>query len=546
MPATAPASTCLALAPVLILDCQATGAAPGQGHLLEVGWQALGPSPGPVEASLVRLPRGARVPRKVAELTGLRDADLRHAPRAQEVWARLLEAAAAAFGLGPATAVVHHAALEVRFLTDLAARTGTPFPFTVVDTHRIARRLLPDLPRCGLRALAGFLGHPVGPERRAAQHVRATEAIWRCLLEALLARGVRTRAELERWLGERARPPAGAARSWPMPRARRLAAPEEPGVYRFLRSDGSVLYVGKAASLKRRVNGHFRRRRRIDERALEMLTQARSLDVTVTATETEAALLEADEIKRLTPAYNVQLRDGSVAFLDAALREAVPDADRAHPVGPVRDPDVLLVVPRLVAAMRGGPGPVLAVGGRWAPPAPIEADGLAELRRRHGPIDTLDAALGLARRLGPPPLADEEGSDGRAEGWTPEEVCASLEDRLREALLALRRARWLLRLVEASVAWRERTSRRLLEVRRAQVAGVRWLEDGEPVPPPPGAGARAAGRRAALATRAPYDRLRILTTELRRLAAAGASPEVHLGRRAVVRGPALARLLRSV
>ncbi|MEM9459782.1 MAG: nucleotide excision repair endonuclease [Myxococcota bacterium] len=50
--------------------------------------------------------------------------------------------------------------------------------------------------------------------------------------------------------------------------------PEVPGVYRMLRRDGSVLYVGKATSLRARVNSYFRQHRRVPDRTLEMLTQA--------------------------------------------------------------------------------------------------------------------------------------------------------------------------------------------------------------------------------------------------------------------------------
>ena len=64
-----------------------------------------------------------------------------------------------------------------------------------------------------------------------------------------------------------------------MPRDKRLSLPDEPGIYRLLRSNGEVLYVGKASSLKKRVNSYFQKQRRISERTLEMLTQAQDLGI---------------------------------------------------------------------------------------------------------------------------------------------------------------------------------------------------------------------------------------------------------------------------
>lgn len=92
------------------------------------------------------------------------------------------------------------------------------------------------------------------------------------------------------------------------PKALLKTLPETSGVYRMLDRAGTVIYVGKARKLRRRVGSYFTRAAHSGKTQV-MLAQVHDVQVTLTHTEAEALLLENNLIKALRPRYNVLLRD---------------------------------------------------------------------------------------------------------------------------------------------------------------------------------------------------------------------------------------------
>ncbi|MDX8412214.1 MAG: excinuclease ABC subunit UvrC [Mariprofundaceae bacterium] len=95
---------------------------------------------------------------------------------------------------------------------------------------------------------------------------------------------------------------------WKQPPIELNSLPREPGVYRMLDARRKVLYIGKARSLRKRVSSYFQRRPD-SPRTQSMLSQVRDINISVSASEAEALVLEHNLIKQLKPRYNVLLKD---------------------------------------------------------------------------------------------------------------------------------------------------------------------------------------------------------------------------------------------
>ncbi|HET7188180.1 MAG TPA: GIY-YIG nuclease family protein [Gemmatimonadaceae bacterium] len=518
---------------VLVIDCQATAAAPG-GRLLEIGWARTTMTRARVR--LIALPDGEHIPPAVARITGISEAMARDGIDARFAW-RELAGDAARLTPQPAPTVIHFARFEQPFLRTLAG--GEP-PLDIVCTRDIARRLLPDLPRRSLRALAGYFGRAVGALHRCAGHVEATAFVWRELVRLLEDEGVATWSALHAWLAAPIDSVKRVRRVWPMPREVRLSLPDRPGVYRMLRTSGDVLYIGKAASLQYRVNSHFRKQHGVHERTLEMLSQARAISYEITPTPLEAALLETDEIKRHRPPYNIALTvdDRALWFTSPDLSARRPRPSPACPLGPFASAATLEQFGALARADRAALG-----SGRWGPDAATFNTGYERLCATHRELSRIDLSaharlLHLGDRLWREGRRDRDvdedeaptGTGRRAAAWTPERVQASLEWLALRAALARRRAMWLTRLIDVSVVWREPASRgaRLLVIENGELVLTAAVDADATPPIPPGCRRTVMARREVF-TVTHFDRLCVLTTELKRLVAAGAPVALRFG-----------------
>jgi hypothetical protein len=176
--------------------------------------------------------------------------------------------------------------------------------------------------------------------------------------------------------------------------------------------------------------------------------------------------------------------------------------------------------------------------GRWRPDAATFDAGYARLRAAHPELSRQDLGahervLRLGTRLWREGRRDQDvdsDEETRDTVWTPELVQLSLEWLALRGALARRRAIWLTRLVDASVMWTEpgTAGARLLVIENGEVV-VNADIDADATPPiPPGYARPVAARREAV-TLERFDRLRVLSTELKRLVVADAAVALRLG-----------------
>ena len=280
-------------AELVVFDLETTGLSASRDRMCEIG--AVRVKALAIDETFETLVQpGVALPPTIARLTGLREAELRRAPRPELALRRFLAFA------GEAPLAAHNARFDVGFL-DRAVEglTGRRVAAPVVDTVWLARRLLHRRSeRFSLSQLAHFFGTSTQPCHRALPDAVATGEILVALLGLAQERGARTLAEVIELAAPRARK-LHARRSLV------AGAPSTPGVYLFRDRNETVLYVGKARDLRARLRSYFAgdRQRPAVEAALGALARVEWREL---GSELEASLEELRLIRELRPPANAR------------------------------------------------------------------------------------------------------------------------------------------------------------------------------------------------------------------------------------------------
>lgn len=492
---------------VLILDCQTTGMHPSIGDLLEIAWYWGTPDSfdeRKVESYLFK--QDESLSPRVTEITGISDQDLERALPPEEIYqklARILEEAG-----DQGVALIHYARFEKPFLDEFFSRFDErkEFPIHCLCSHQIAARLYPGAPSRNIRGLVAYLSGEVGEVRRASEHVRATALIWQKMIPELGP--IQSFVELDHWI--RTQKARRGAFEYRVERKKRLSLPDKPGVYKFLAQTGEVLYVGKASSLRSRVNSYFRGRKGRDSKKLEMMARAWDVEVYECGSSLEAAVFESDEIKKYDPPYNISLkpRHRTLVFYSRDFSSTSTAQDAEHPIGPFRSVNAVERLRELIQAVdlnrfndlffKEFTEEELKAGfSLFCERLEIEPYQLSDMRL------AMTLALRFYRRTSKQVSVEIEEEEIDPEGLAdPESIASKFERILLRAAARHLRVKMLSKLLDSRVSWKTGGQWRSLEVRRGRVGLVESSQHFRPEFPWSGLNS------------ADYDRISVLYSEL--------------------------------
>jgi len=100
--------------------------------------------------------------------------------------------------------------------------------------------------------------------------------------------------------------------------------PDSPGVYRFYDSASTLIYVGKAKNIKKRVSSYFNKNTGVNRKTLRLVSEIQLIDYTVSDSEFDALLMENNFIKQNQPKYNILLKDDKTFPYICILKERFP------------------------------------------------------------------------------------------------------------------------------------------------------------------------------------------------------------------------------
>jgi DNA polymerase-3 subunit epsilon len=297
---------------LVFVDLETTGGNPAHHRITEVG--------------IVRMQRGAvieewsslvnpecTIPPYIERFTGITNDMVADAPRFAEIAAVVREK------LGSAVFVAHNARFDYAFLRTEFRRLDMFFSAKVLCTVKLSRRLYPEFIRHNLDAIMERHQLSCTARHRALGDARVLSDFW-----------AKLRSEIPQdRLAQATAAVVGAKRLPPhFPDGLADELPEGPGVYRFFDANHVLLYIGRSASLRTRILGHFAAENtdaaaenadaaaeKSDAKEQKKALAVRHIDWVETAGILGAQLKEVQWIKAQQPLYNRRVKQGSAVTL---------------------------------------------------------------------------------------------------------------------------------------------------------------------------------------------------------------------------------------
>lgn len=270
-----------------IVDIETTGSYAAANGIIEVSIKIFD-GQAVVEEYETLINPGQQIPRYIRAFTGITDEMVQDAPRFEEVAETIFTL------LQGNVFVAHNVNFDYSFLKNHLAFYGYTLNEKKLCTIRLARQIVPGLPRYGLAHICSSLNIPLENHHRAGSDARATVTLFQYLLQQDSRNYIQK--SLHHHSKEKSLPPHVPVEDFE-------ALPRSPGVYYFHDQKGKIIYVGKAKNIRSRVNSHFSNNS--DSRQKQnFLRHTHRISFQQTATELMAAILESTEIKKWWPVFN--------------------------------------------------------------------------------------------------------------------------------------------------------------------------------------------------------------------------------------------------
>ena len=228
----------------------------------------------------------------ISQMTGITNEMVAGAPLFSEIAPRVIELTEGK------VFVAHNATFDYSFVNNEFKRLGTHFIRKQLCTVKLSRKILPGMTSYSLGKLCREMGIPMENRHRAFGDAAATAE----LFDIMLKREGNSILEetLKQEIFDSILPPA-------LKRDDVALLPEETGVYYFRNSEGKVIFMGKAKSIRHRILKHFAEDLNTPKNA-DLKNDIHSLDYTLTGNDLVAFLMESDEKRTLKPKYNTAAR----------------------------------------------------------------------------------------------------------------------------------------------------------------------------------------------------------------------------------------------
>ncbi|TAE30318.1 MAG: DEDD exnuclease domain-containing protein [Candidatus Kapaibacterium sp.] len=291
--------------PFLVVDVETTGPSGRDNRITEIACIVVRDGEIVEEFSSLVNPR-QHIPGSITHITGINDAMVVNAPETHDVMRSLRPLFAQPY----AVFVAHNVAFDWSFVSNSFVRSNLPIAdIPRLCTYKISKRLFPKRTKLNLSALSSYFDIAIKNRHRAHGDAFATAHVLVRMLEILQEQfNVQTLEELLSFQNKRLEQFKKPPKSIQALQERLRELPDEPGVYYFRDEHDTLLYIGKAKSLKSRVGSYFLASAQHTAKIKELVKQVRDVQWQTTGTELSALLLESKEIKTHTPRYNTLIK----------------------------------------------------------------------------------------------------------------------------------------------------------------------------------------------------------------------------------------------